>query len=638
MFLTVLITVLLVASFFLLGAGLTFKIIGFSSDYFIPVSIISGFSILLYTSWLFSIDSLFFAPVLVISSIIIIGTSYKFFAANESKKFISTSFTDTFKYFIPGYLVIYFSQFTDLFYQGFRLRTGPDLAGWLISANYFEKNSNLNNLTASLTSQLGSPNLFFSKSNSSSVYSIPSFTEQVQAEFLIGSGRTGLPSLLGFLSRLTDYIDSASILISLMSLFGGITSILVLNFAKSCNAGLKTKIIAFLTSIGSTAVLSPIFEGGVWHVFAIPLIFLALTNTFVSGNSKYVLNLDRLLFGILIAFTLTISSDVAVVSIPVIVSVLFRYHRDGNLKKLLSLMTPLILFVPGIELIRTSLSSRSQNAFLGGWSATSLGLPGDYVGLTLWQNALGVNSSNQLFTFQGLLAGIVATFVGVYVFLKCRNDFKVKLIPYFASLSIIYCYFYLQIIHLGSNNTYVVWKLSFLWTIPFTILLVLFFSYHPVVVKKSKGIKVQHKFKGETELRSSFESFLLTWVSIVFIVFFSQWVENSRVVPFPKVLQQNSPERVQLSKLLDRYTLVGGCTPAPQTLAYFGDLHLSVERRGGTTVKESIPSRIKVVVVSDDARECEGFVQSLDSATKVAKIQNLTFYSINNAEWMRITK
>jgi hypothetical protein len=85
------------------------------------------------------------------------------------------------------------------------VRTGPDTIGWLSSAKLLKDENILTNLYNRLQTSLNSSDVllgFHHDSNLSvpSIYTIPSFQDQANAEFLIGAHRTGIPGVIGSLS------------------------------------------------------------------------------------------------------------------------------------------------------------------------------------------------------------------------------------------------------------------------------------------------------------------------------------------------------------------------------------------------------------------------------------------------------
>ena len=89
----------------------------------------------------------------------------------------------------------FFSQFVSF-------RNGPDLVGWAKGAQFFCTDSRLSDLNSRVISTLGAEKFTQTLNlpgplNELFLYRLPSFSDQIAAEFLLGAHRTGLPGFLG---------------------------------------------------------------------------------------------------------------------------------------------------------------------------------------------------------------------------------------------------------------------------------------------------------------------------------------------------------------------------------------------------------------------------------------------------------
>ena len=633
MFITILTSIFLLSFFILLGFGISFRCIG-RSNYLIPLSAFLGFAMSLYASWLHAqFLLLFFYPICL--AFLLSGVySLHVLAKNDFRLWSRSNSRIWFNSFLPGYLILLISQFTSFSRQGIRLRTGPDLLGWIISSDYFAKNNNLSTLTNSLVDQLGgsTQEILFSMSNSGSVYSIPSYSEQVQAEFIFGSRRIGLTSFVGYVSRISTYLDSQTVLISLMSIFAGLTSFVIISYAK--NLGLKRKYILVLlfSTIASTSVLAPIYEGGVWHIFVIPILIYLLIETTARFNSVYNTKAHILISGILISLMLTLTSDLLIVAIPFFTTIGFQYLRYRKFNKLLQFIPLLLILSPGFTIITSALNSRKSDAFVGGWSAVGFGLPGDFIGLTPWQTSKGVFTGEVLAVDYKLLLGALATLFLIYLYSKVAADMRRTFAPYFVVLIMLNAYFYFEIFGAEKINYYIIWKLSFLWSIAFMFLLASYLSQQSAkstqkMIVGGRNVKpVKKKVMGS---RNTVASYLL-FVSITNLAIFqANWFQFSRNDLVPSNIRLDSQSGKEIKQILETYDIVGACTPWVTTLAIHGDFHFISDRRAGTNVVSSSPQRERMVVLSQNEPVCASFLSFYPKATKVLQIQSLTFYSID---------
>lgn len=633
MLLTILASVLILPLFVLLGFGISFRCVG-KSNYLIPLATFLGFAMTLYASWL-NAQSLL--PILYLVSLGLIFSgfySFQVLTKNDFKIWFKRNFGSWFTSFLPGYLILLISQFTSYTKQGIRLRTGPDLLGWIITSDYFAKNDNLLKLTNSLVNQLGgsSQEILFSESSNGSVYSIPSYSEQVQAEFIFGSRRIGLTSFVGYFSRISPYLDSQTVLIGLMSIFGGLTSLIIISYAKYLGLNRKYTLVLLFSLIGSTSVLAPIYEGGVWHIFIMPILIFFLIEITAHFNSEDRSRADILISGILISLILTLTSDLLVVLIPFFVTILFQYLRYKRIQKLIQFVPLLLLLFPGLSVIMSSLNSRKSDAFVGGWSAVGFGLPGDFIGLTPWQTPKGVLSNESLAINYKLFASVLATLFLIYFFSKIPAEKRKSFVPFFVVLILITTYFYLGIFNAEKTNYYIIWKLSFLWSIAFLFLLASYLSQkgsttRQKISKSEQSIK-PNKIKVK-DSRNRVATYLLLIFILNFAVFQVNWFQFSRNDLVPSNIRAESQSGKRINQVLETYDFVGACTRWVTTLAIQGDFHYIQTRRATTNVDFSVPERQKMVVLSENEPACGSFLSDYPKATKVLQIQSLIFYAVN---------
>lgn len=634
MLLTLISSLFFAIFFFLVGTGVTFSFVK-QSKYLIPISVLTGLSLTLYFCWSLAYGN---SWIIGICGLGISVTTFYSIVALSKKSFwaiISSQLSKCLIYILPGYLLIYFSQFSGFVYQGLKLRTGPDLMGWVLASQYFEKNLNVSSLSTSLERQLGARADYFADSVNGSVYSLPSYNEQVQAEFLIGSRRIGLPALVGYCSRLFGFLDSPTILISIISLAGGLTSTIILIYAFTKRAHFTLPIIAILFSIGSPSVLGPIYEGGVWHAIFIPVLLVALIFLVDQSDLR---KEQTLVFAIIYGLIISTNSDIMIASIPIVIASAFLLLRQRRIKDLVFINSGAVLLIPGVQELFRALISRKNDAGQGGWQATFLGLPGDFLGLTLWQNSAGQLAPGTVPNVGQWAMGFFSTILAIAVFIKSSQNIKVRLYPYFISLIAMYVFFFATILNSSNTNNYIIWKLSFLWVLPFCIVLISFFGIPAGSTSKNKLLK--RNLKGPKDQvsdspLSTFANFLTSWSLVLLVVFQLGWIENSRNVPFRQSISSSSNQINLLSNLLNKYDLVSYCARWGHAISIYGDLHLISQRGKNVEIQESVPARGRMIMVDSLEPVCFDYVSKFPDPKSLMKINGIEFLEISEIEKLR---
>lgn len=627
MLLTLLSSLILALIFFFVGAGVTYLSIK-NSSYLLPVSILVGLASTLYLCWSISYGNLLiFVGTGIIFLIFLICTLISFARKNfwGSVKSQMKKFT---LYVTPGFLLMYIPQNVDFFRQGLKLRTGPDLMGWLLASQYFENNINTGELNLSLKRQLGNQENYFTESASGSVYSLASYNEQVQAEFILGSRRLGLPSLVGYASRFFGFLDSQTILISIIAIAGGLTSVFILNYSLFKHNHFSLPLLAILFTIGSTSVLAPIYEGGVWHAIFIPIFIISLVFLLDSSQTE---GGRAIALGLIFSSSISITSDILIASIPLFVAYAFWYFSAGKVRDFFISGSGALLLIPGIQELGRAFISRGNDAAVGGWQATYLGLPGDFLGLTLWQNSFGLVAPGTQPTLVQWVAGLLATVLGLIVFLKSHKDTRSVLVPYFLTLTLMFLYFYWTVLTNGTSNNYIIWKLSFLWVLPFAFVLISYYKVPSISKVENNKNKVRVKKEitpGSNNFKYTGANFLTSWTLLLLIVFQSGWAQNSKEVPFREPLAKSSSQAKQLSNLMQKYDLVSYCARWGHSISIYGDLHLTSQRRKGTLVKARQPVRSKMILLDSLEPACSNYLAKHANPGLLFRIQNLEFYEV----------
>lgn len=163
----------------------------------------------------------------------------------------------------------------------FAYRNGPDLVGWTDSVSFFAQGGTIHSLAGRVLSVFPGSNLkqiFSLPSHAEAIhlYRIPSFTDQINAEFIVGANRFTLQYFLGQFASLTSpkYLVSWVIGFILLNAYLQISisiKILKLYGLRDYLVGL----IAIAVCLGLN-VLEPLLEGGLGQYFSVSALLYLL--------------------------------------------------------------------------------------------------------------------------------------------------------------------------------------------------------------------------------------------------------------------------------------------------------------------------------------------------------------------------
>jgi hypothetical protein len=275
-------------------------------------------------------------------------------------------------------------------------RYGPDIYGWIASANLFCSNQTVADLESRISYILplsthddlfGTPTSALEKNKH--LYSLPSFTDQISAEFLIGAGRPSIPYLLGSVcqvnwgpSYIYSYIVAFAVILALVQ-FDIVRNLLL---AYGVKAIFATCVATSLTL--SYAVLAPLFEGGLGQYFAHTglLVLLNAVARFQGRIRTSVVVLAT------IALTLAyVDSTFFILPFLFVFSLFVRKTFHISKLPLLKILRslPLVVVVslaciPGLGNLLRNAIYRLSSEHRGGWFQGRIPLPADLIGFYNW--------------------------------------------------------------------------------------------------------------------------------------------------------------------------------------------------------------------------------------------------------------
>lgn len=490
-----------------------------------------------------------------------------------------------------------------LFSSSIKLRNGPDLVGWLVSARHLCNGGTLRSLTESVYQQTGSRDLSqifthpssqgFSKD--SSIVSIASTADQYSGEFLLGANRLGIPgfqasvcNLLGVESLFNSYVALAATAIFIATLILYLIG-REIGKAKASSAGFA------LLGILNVAVFSVVFEGGFGQILSLPAFLLIGISLASKEGIRARLTVSCILIAV---FAVSSYMDVIGISLGFLVIYLilnfpeiFDDWRRTKSKKSSQSLTLFLLEKTGLEKKRTSIRLLSIVVFffilaftllpllaerlsgtgiVGGWGFGWFPAPGDIVGLNNWIPPDGnkhLSARNEL----QILVEFVSIFTIFTVYLKSETLGK----RVFKSIFVFYLLFLLLEFTKASQywNTYAVWKAS-LYLAP------LFFGF----INLSNRNKNENFKRLKVITLGSVTIFSLTSVSL----WGYDYHRNS--IKIDTIVSSQIAEIIETRDI--HFSGVKGVGAGSASLTLLGDVHyLNSGRVGGVPTKRSVPAR-----------------------------------------------
>jgi hypothetical protein len=484
-----------------------------------------------------------------------------------------------------------------------RLRNGPDLVGWLVSARYLCTGGTLNSLTESIYQQAGSRDLsqIFAHPSSSAfskdatIGAIASTTDQFSGEFLLGANRLGIPGfqasvckVVGVESLLSSYIALAAIAIFIAT---------VVLYLIGREIGKEKAYCAGFAVLGTlnVAVFSVVFEGGFGQILSLP-VFLLIG---ISLASKVSIRPRLAISSISIAvFAISSYMDVLGISLGFLFIYLilnfpeiFDDWRRTKPQKSPQTLRLFFLEKSGLEKKRTSIRLLSSVIFLfflaftlipllaeriggtgivGGWGFGWFPAPGDLVGLNNWIPPNGNKHLDARNEIQIVIA-LFSILTLFFVFVKSGEIGK-------RVYKSIFC-FYLLFLFLEFTkdsqywNTYAVWKAG-------AYLAPLFFGFMTLSNQNKK-----QRFKRIRVITLGLVT-ILTLTSVYWWGY--DYYKNS--ISINTVVSSKITETIKTQDIY--FSGVKGVGAGSASLTLLGDVHyLNPGRIGGVSTKRSVPFR-----------------------------------------------
>jgi hypothetical protein len=364
---------------------------------------------------------------------------------------------------------------SSLFTPQLRLRNGPDTIGILSSARYFCENTSLVKLKNSVVGQLGNEN--YEKilkspidTQGNSIYKIASFTDQVNAEFLLGAKRLGLPALgaihcnFGGPEALFRFSNS----IILVSVF--LITLLVYSFLSNYSFPSHLKIIISLFASLNINLLASTLEGGIVQMVTIPFFLYFIFSLILKQHRNAAFG-----FFLILLIALTTYYDLLFfVGIIFLLYLVISYkeivskERISFYKYLLYVTLLTTALLPN-EMLRVvnEVFTRNSSLSWGGWDQGRKPTPANFMGLINWLPPDGVTDFSR--SYGVMLLEIIVNILLFLTFVRSKEKISFFLI----ALGFLYIVLIVQIYILGNPpfNNYIALKVG-AYLAPFSALAV----------------------------------------------------------------------------------------------------------------------------------------------------------------------
>ena len=351
---------------------------------------------------------------------------------------------------------------SSLFTPQLRLRNGPDTVGILSSARYLCENTSLVKLKNSVVDQLENEN--YEKilkspidAQGNSIYKIASFTDQVNAEFLLGAKRLGLPALgsmhcnIGGPEALFRFSNS----IILVSVF--LITLLVYSFLSNYRFPSHLKIIISLFASLNINLLASTLEGGIVQIVTIPFFLYFIFSLILKQHRNAAFG-----FFLILLIALTTYYDLLFFMGIILLLYLVVSHKEIVSKERISFYKYLLYatllataLLPN-EMLRVinEVVTRNSSLSWGGWDQGRKPTPANFMGLINWLPPDGVTNFPRSYGI--ILLELIVSVVLILTLVR----FKDKISFFVIAVSFLYVVLIVQIYILDNSpfNNYIALK------------------------------------------------------------------------------------------------------------------------------------------------------------------------------------
>ncbi len=508
-------------------------------------------------------------------------------------------------------LFVAYLQNPSIFGQFLSFRNGPDLVGWTKAVQFFCSDSKLIDLENRIVSNLGASRftdtlVLPGALNESFLYRLPSFSDQITAEFLLGAHRTGLPAFLGSVCNAIPNESAIRIVAAFQcAIIMLIFWILYEYFLRKNLSHLHSVFFALAGSL-NFAILSVMLEGGLGQILLLPYLAFLFFLIFNKENKIYE-------FGFIVFLTLTLSFSsyldfayfFGIMSLFCLI--LFKVKQAITLGRLLSVYgIASSLALTASWPILTSLPRLFWERFFGhpgGWNMGRFPTLTDLLGLSIWLPSDSVSVFSNQFILV-LILSLVSTYLIVSAFANSPREilfiFIGYLLGYFAILFLVYSK--------SPSNNYSLFKFGAYFGLfaPF-----FFFELRKVKLKvsnmHSSRVRFIGMFKQELAVKetkavknkqkvSSLANSLVVVSLLSSTIWSFGWTSNRQFSISETTSSKLQPYIAKFDVVASGFTGAGYAK-----LALLGDVHYLTRTRGfDVPVNVSFPAREKIYLLHPD--------------------------------------
>lgn len=464
----------------------------------------------------------------------------------------------------------------------FSYRAGPDSFGWNDAVNFFRDNLSIHQLKDLIVPNLnGTPlysalNVVHAK-GTTAIYEIPSFTRQIDAEFLLGAHRTGIPYLLGSFAHIFPHAMTQSFVIAFMMIaIFAISQIAVVHF-KSQKQSISVILLGVIAMTLNCNLLFQSLEGGVGELFAIPFILFVLVLQLERSINTSILNFS---IGLLVALAFTSYFDILFTALPILgLITLYQILRSKqySFKDLLKHRYLVFFLIASFTPFATSFIRLAIVPFIhpsaGGWNNGRRPLP---------DNIFGVLSSiTNRVDRQSMIVLIIDIILSITLIAFMIIKYKGQQRFGFLVLVSMYSYLYFSVYNqLAPYNNYRLWKYSAIASSIFPLLLIQNQSSYTdkfkslKIPRQSGNRRVDPKIALKTSQKSSLiVSGILICISITSSLWLLDW-QSTKKIPL------NNQEIAFIEQNASKYDFIIDGSLYSAMLTMYGDIHYGSPQRG----------------------------------------------------------
>ena len=489
------------------------------------------------------------------------------------------------------------------------IQNGPDLVGWMSSAKYFCSQQTLSSLSNSIREQIGVSNVFLAFRNhynfpSTSVYQVPSYSDQINGEFLTSGRRFGLPGLQAGFCRVWGEPALYHTAVALMAVVAILVAVMAVIILRHFRINPVFKMVAILLCALNVNILSVAMEGGFGQFAVTPFLLFVILCLVNSDWRERFLPLALLIFiGFSCAtyldglFTFSIIFAIFFL-VPGGVRLLRSTHPFTNLPKLsVAVLGGFIVGWPiWSSMWRLILERLHQGGTLGGWDQGRFPLPTDFWGLFNWLPSDGANGVPRSSTLKFVEITVLLVILATTIYSRQR---LLKHLIFGSTIIYSVLIFVIYKHGLAGSNNYALWKMSGYLS---TLIIIGIASSHGRAAKSESEIR-GWGFKGERGIPWLIYSLALALIAT--LTWSHAWI-GSRKSSFPIASSQ-------LSSVLNNYDIVvnGYSAGGLAKFALLGDIHYLQPSRGfNIPVKRSIPFRRLAYVLPSSACQTDACLEA----------------------------